>query len=230
MEREYVPVEGGLLEVALTRAGFDHRTIADIPFIPKPLAVYQTITKSEGWPYKYDKEQYLIRDRALVSTVYTGCLRISEVVMPPRKSESKAGIKKEQLKFSAQDGAYYFEGVKLVKEKITRKGIKVPRKDTHREQVFLPAEGERKAFTERILRWVKEVPDGGYLFPFGRVRAWQITRALTGQWNHYFRMIGENYLYPAWQKDVMALASYLKVHPRTLMYYLRGTWEDKPKV
>lgn len=225
MEKKVEQIDGGLLEIQLTRIGFDHRTIADIPFIPTSQAVLKTLQNSKGWNYKHRQEYYSVRDRALVSLIYVGCLRISEVVKSPN-----SGIKKEQIKFSAKDGAYYIEGVKLVKEKITRKGKKIPRKHTHRDQVFLPSVGERKPFTEMILKWIENVSDKEYLFDFGRVRAWQITRSLTGQWNHYFRMIGENYLYPAWGKDVMSLSEYLKVDPRTLMYYLRGTYDDKPKV
>lgn len=217
-------VKGGLEKVIGAKK---HRVIVDIPFVAKPAAVYKTIMEAPGWPYKVESEKMHKRDRAFVATIYVGALRTSEVV---KKKDGAISLKKSQLKFDAEEGAWYFEGVKLVKEKRTRKGIAIPRKHTYREKVYLPMEGERKPFTDLILEWVKELQDEDPLFNFKRCRAWQITRAMTGQWNHYFRMLGENYLYGAWGKDVMSLAEYLQVHPRTLMHYLRGSWTDKPKV
>ena len=223
---EYTQVEGGLEEI---KGAKQHRVIEDIPFVAKPDLVLKTILESRGWPYR-DKEArvfFLKRDRAFVCIIYVGALRASEVA---KKKDGSVSLKKSQLKFDASEGAWYFEGVKLVKEKRTRNGVEVPRKHTYREKVYLPMAGERKPFTDLILEWTNELEDDEPLFNFKRCRAWQITRALTGQWNHYFRMLGENYLYGAWGKDVMALADYLQVHPRTLMHYLRGDWKDKPKV
>lgn len=215
-------VEGGLGRIDGAKS---HRVIVDIPFVPKPASVLRTIMESPGWPYRIEREKFLSRDRAFVAALYVGALRASEVA---KKRDGTPSLLKSQLRFDGQ--SWYFEGVKLVKEKRTRNGRQIPRKHVYRDKVFLPSEGERKPFTELILKWAEQCEDEEPLFSFKRCRAWQITRALTGQWCHYFRMIGENYLYSAWGKDVMSLSEYLQVHPRTLSYYLRGEWNDKPRI
>jgi hypothetical protein len=40
---------------------------------------------------------------------------------------------------------------------------------------------------------------------------------------HWERAYGENYLYDLWDKDILAVASYVQVDPRTLTKYIHGT-------
>jgi hypothetical protein len=44
-------------------------------------------------------------------------------------------------------------------------------------------------------------------------------------WPHLFRALGENYLYDAWDHDMLAVSDYVKVNPRTLEKYIRRSYE-----
>lgn len=66
---------------------------------------------------------------------------------------------------------------------------------------------------------------GDKLFEFGRHRAWQITVALLNIPDNWLRAYGEDFLYEFMQHDILALADYLKVKPRTLQKYIRKRYE-----
>jgi len=40
-----------------------------------------------------------------------------------------------------------------------------------------------------------------------------------------FRALGENFLYDAWDHDILAVSDYVKVNPRTLEKYIRRSYE-----
>lgn len=232
---QYHNVEGGIKpveitkrkKIALDKRRYQHRVLADIPFVTNASVILKTIRESKGWDYKVNKEHYMIRDQALVSFIYVTSLRISEIVSGDK--DSSTGIKKNQL-MQDIDGSYYIEGVKLVKEKFMRKGKPVLRKHSYREKVRLPIEGERKPFTDMILKWTSTIDENEYLFKMTRQRAYVITSTMTGVWNHWFRMVGENYLWKRWGKNSKKLADYLQVNETTLIHYLRDSFDDMPNV
>jgi hypothetical protein len=66
------------------------------------------------------------------------------------------------------------------------------------------------------------------LFSFGNSRALQITHAILGIPCHWLRAYGEDYLYEMWDHDILAVADYVKVEPRTLQEYIRKPRTNTP--
>lgn len=190
------------------------RTLKQFDFenYPAPEEVYQSLIKSEGWNYKIEKEYYMVRDRAYVSLLYLGCLRVSEILR----------LRKEQ--FSFDDPEKVVVRSVIVSKKRYSKGRSSLR------SVWLPKTGERSKFTDLVLLWVNQINSDDLLFKFKNFRGWQITYALTGKWNHYFRALGEAYLYDRWGADMLAVADYVNVNPGILAQYIRGAHRKKPSV
>jgi hypothetical protein len=77
-----------------------------------------------------------------------------------------------------------------------------------------------------ILEYLSYLSDDERLFPFGRSRAWQMVHSISPDfWCHLFRALGENFLYDAWDRDMLAVSDYVKVNPRTLEKYIRRSYE-----
>lgn len=184
------------------------RTLSDIKRYPSPREILDTIRLSPGWSYKESIEHYLKRDRALVSVIYLLALRISEALR----------LTKNQ--FRKETDKIVVGGIRLSKPR--KKGK--PRKHEYREG-WLPLEGPREEFTTYITEYLELLGENDKLFPFGRGRAWQIVTALTGQPCHFERAYGEDYLYEEWDHDILAVADYVKVEPRTLQEYIRKRYE-----
>jgi len=91
-----------------------------------------------------------------------------------------------------------------------------PRKEQFRQEAFLPLEGERAALTQLVMDYLQLLKPQERLFNFGRTRALQITHSILGIPNHWLRAYGEDYLYENWDHDILAVADYVKVDPRTL--------------
>ncbi len=80
--------------------------------------------------------------------------------------------------------------------------------------------------TKIIVDYLDLIGDKDRLFPIGRSRAWQIVNSTSGEfWCHLFRALGENFLYDAWDHDMLAVSDYIKVNPRTLEKYIRRSYE-----
>jgi integrase len=189
-------------------AGKARRTLSDIKRYPSPREILASIRTSPGWSYKDNMEYYMKRDRALVCTIYLLALRISEALR----------LTKNQ--FRRETDKIIVGGIKLSKPR--KKGK--PRKHEYREG-WLPLEGPRAEFTTYITDYLQLLEENDRLFPFGRGRAWQIVTALTGQPCHFERAYGEDYLYEEWDHDILAVADYVKVEPRTLQEYIRKRYE-----
>jgi len=185
------------------------RTLKFISTYPQPQELLQKIETSEGWPYQINKEFYHLRDQALVSILYLLALRISEALR----------LRKNQ--FSEHRRRVVVKEIMLSKS--TRKDK--PRKDQFRIEGFLPLSKERAGFTDIIMRYLRRLHSEDRLFPFGRVRAWQITTSVLGIPNHWLRAFGEDYLYEHWDHDILAVADYVKVDPRTLQEYIRKRYQ-----
>jgi len=86
----------------------------------------------------------------------------------------------------------------------------------------MPLTGERAEFTRLVMEYVDVIPDDAQLFPFDTGRGWQIvTSILPDHTCHWLRAYCENYLYDRWDKDLLAVADYIKVDERTLRQYIR---------
>jgi integrase len=192
------------------------RTLSEFDFenYPAPSEIYATIVESKGWPYKVQDPRYQIRDRALVSTLYLGALRVSEALR----------LRKRQFSFDDAD--------KVVVKSVLVSKRQYAKSKSNLRSVWLPKSGERARFTGLVMDWLELVPEGenDRLFPFGRTRAWQIVEAMTGKWNHYFRALGEAYLYDRWGADILAVADYVNVTPGILAQYIRGAHRNKAPV
>lgn len=205
--------------------GKDRKTLKDIPHYPNPTEIYEQIMKGKGWSYVWKKEFYLARDRALAAILYLGCLRVSEAIR----------ITKNQ--FTEKEDYILIHSIKLSKSKVKGK----PRRIQYRN-ARLPLKGERKEFSKLVLDYVNRINEDARLFPFslrvnkkgqmiGCKRAWQVVKALLPSGTaHWLRAYGEDYLYDAWDHDLMAVADYVKVDPRTLQEYLRKRHERYPVV
>lgn len=186
------------------------RTLSYIEYVPSPGEIYRDIINSPGWPYKRDREFYLKRDRAFVALLYLLGLRVSEALR----------LKREQFIFPGEEGgrpdAIVVRAIKLSKSRFRNK----PRKVQYRDG-YLPLRGERAPLTQLVVEYLKLV-DSGRLFQFKtRQRAWQIVTAMTPYTCHWFRAFCEDYLYDRWNRDIMAVADYIKVDVRTLQEYIR---------
>ena len=205
----------------LVNEGFEliktkRRVLKDIEYVPTPKELYEKLTEREGWPYKQKKEFYHNRDRALCALLYLGCLRISEALR----------IRTSQ--FETRSTHILIKGVELSKTRVRNK----PRRIGFRE-VRLPLSGDRAPFTQLIMNYVKLLGEDARLFPWslkrnqwdqiiGCTRAWQIVNQLLPEYTeHWLRAFGEDYLYDAWQYDLLAVSDYVKVDYRTLQQYIR---------
>lgn len=177
---------------------------------------------AEGWPYVYNRDEYLKRDRALLALLYVGALRISEALR----------LKRSQFHLEKENRRWVIRGVKLSKERLDR-----PRRNrSPYREVWLPLKGERAPFTNMIMNYAVKLPEGADLFPFRtQARAFQIVQSLTGAdwdeqsrcfrgglWCHYLRAQGERYLYRGWNRNLFKVASYVRVTPKTLIRYLES--------
>jgi len=192
--------------------GKDRRTLKDIQSYPDPKDIYQTLMESEGWPYKVNKQYYMQRDRSLVALIYLLALRISEALR----------LRKNQFIFNGNGkDRIVVQAIKLSKSRVKDR----PRKEQYRQVNYLPLVGERAKLTEFVTDYLEILEPDELLFKFKGFRAWQIVTALTGETCHWFRAYGEDYLYMNWDKDILAVADYVKVEPRTLQEYIRRRFE-----
>jgi hypothetical protein len=84
----------------------------------------------------------------------------------------------------------------------------------------------RQGMTRIVTDYLNRLGEDEKLFPFGRSRAWQIVHSMSQDfWPHLFRALGENFLYDAWDHDMLDVSDYVKVNPRTLEKYIRRSYE-----
>lgn len=196
--------------------GLSRRTLKDIVYYPTPEEIYAKLKTSPGWTYSHDVEYYEVRDKALVAVIYLLGLRVSEAVRLEKSQfliPEKAGLNDRII----------VRGIILSKSR--KQGQ--PRKDKSRPEGWLPLTGERVPLTRLVLDYLV-VSREERLFKFGRKRAWQIVTALVQDTCHWLRAYCENYLYEKWNFDLLAVADYVKVSPRTLQHYIRRRFESYP--
>jgi len=183
------------------------RTLRFITHYPTPKQIYESIIDGEMWPYKTNKDFYATRDKALVAITYLLAARISEV------------LRLEKSQFYTEKTRIIVQSIALSKSRRKDK----PRNDLYRQEAWLPLEGKRAELTELVLDYL-EICETERLFPFGRIRAFQIISTITGEPCHWLRAYGENYLYDEWDKDILAVANYVKVDVQTLQRYVRRAY------
>ena len=196
-------------------SGLGRRTLKMIPYYPSPREIYQRLIESRGYPYKNNVEFNRSRDRALISIIYLAGLRVSETLR----------LRRSQFKFKPE--YIEVEGIKLSKSRVKGK----PRRVQYRN-ARLPLKGERAPLTNLVVDYITRLKDDERLFKFeSNQRAWQIVKAYFPEWTtHWLRAFCEDYLYDRWGHDLLAVADYVKVSPRTLEQYIRRRYERYPVV
>jgi len=196
------------------KGGFNRRTLKFIPFYPSPKELYETLMKSPGWSYYTNREWYQKRDRAFCSLLYLLALRISEAL---RLTKAHFLLDEDDVE------KITVRAIKL--SKTIRKGK--PRITQYRHEGWLPLTGPRKPFTEFVLQFLDSIPEkkrNTRLFRFSNSRGWQIVTANLDVPPHWLRAYGEDYLYGEWGNDLLAVADYISVDPRTLSQYIRSRY------
>lgn len=190
----------------MNKRGLGRRTLKLLDYYPTPQELYNKIVKSSGWPYKTQKLFYLSRDRALCSLLYLLGLRVSEA------------LRLERSQFVKMEDHVLVRAIKLSKRK--------EGKEAYRQEGFLDLKGERKELSFLVVDYLDllKKKEKDKLFSFGTCRAFQIVSLMLGIPCHWLRAYCENYLYDVWEKDMIAVADYLKIHPRTLPLYIRKSY------
>jgi site-specific recombinase XerC len=212
------------------------KTLADIQYYPRPQELYDQLIASKGWKYQTRKDFYLTRDRSLVSLLYLGDFRISEV-LPLTKQN-----------FQTEENYVLVKAVKVGKRKEGRVLYREAR---------LPLEGIRKVWTELIIAYLEMLKAEERLFPWslekktftigeyklkdgtikkristrfvGTARAWQIVHALLPHLTqHWLRAFGYSFDYDHMDHDILAVSDKTKADPRSIQPYLRRRYEKYP--
>ena len=191
--------------------GVKRRTLDDVEF-KRPSELLEMI-EGKSWPYKTNKEFYECRDRALISLLYLTCGRVSEVL----------SLRKKQFVFDEDPDFIIIKNMIVVKRK---KEAKRKRRSI-RDEVPLPTTGPLAPFTQFVVEYLNLLTDPkAKLFRFGRHRAWQIVRFITGKWCHYFRSQGESW-YGKIFSNIFALKDFVGVvDASTLSDYVKTDWRD----
>lgn len=191
--------------------GTKRRTLQYIEYYPRPYEIYEKIMNGRGWHYKTNRDFYLKRDRAMTALAYLLAGRISEILR----------LNKEQ--FSKQEDRVIVRGIKLSKPKTKGK----PRREQFRHEAWLPLYGPRAKLIQIVLDYLEIAPDK--LFISDTSQACKCVKALIDIPPHWLRAYGEDWLYDKWDHDLLAVADYVKVDPRTLQLYIRkGYAKYKP--
>lgn len=207
--------------------GLGRRTLKDIPYYPTPVEIYDKIMDSPGWPYKNKSPLLVARDKSLPSLLYLGGLRVSEALR----------IIKNQFIPDKDNRRWIIRSVELSKTRVKGKTRRIRFRD-----VYLPLTGERAKLTDLVMEYVNMLEPDERLYPWslerdknnqivGCKRAWQVVKAyLPEETCHWLRAYCEDYLYGKWDRDILAVADYIKVNPRQLQEYIRRRHERYPSV
>jgi integrase len=199
----------------------NRRVLAKIERYPGPKEIYESII-SHKYPYQTNTETSKAkailleaRDNALAALLFIGAIRISEIER----------ITKQQFS-DLEKNPFKLESLKLSKaEKRDRKtGKIITRKSLYRKEIIIPLTGELGNLGKLIrtyLGFLNEKDDR--LFKIKNARVEQIIKTKLGLPPHWLRAYGENYLYGLWDNDIIAVANYLSVDPRTLSLYIHRT-------
>jgi len=193
--------------------GTNRRVLADIEEYPTPEKLYERIIQYEG-SYKTNTYFYVTRDRALASIFYIAQLR---------KSEAHR-ITKSQF----EHNPFRIVAVELSKaeKRSSKTGEIIIRKDAYRKEILIPLNGKLGMFGKLIEDYLNLLKNEDQrLFPFSDKagRDNQILKEMLGCPPHWERAFGENLLYELFDYDLIAVANYVQVDPRTLSKYIHRT-------
>lgn len=188
--------------------GTSRRTLQDIePIVYRQIErrIYNMIYE-EHWPYKVRIPFYVARDRALMALLFLTMGRIHEVL---KLTKSQFDLVSNPKFVIIQN----YEVGKRKKATIRRFG---------RTYIDIPI-SKKSIFMKTITDYL-EVSDEK-LFKFGRYRAWQIIKHVTGLWCHWFRAQAQSF-YVNKLGNPAVVSDMFKVKIETIMFYFRGLWMD----
>lgn len=179
--------------------------------------IYSLITAKE-WPYKTRLQFHWTRDRALMALLFLTAGRISEVL----------SLQKSQFDTEADQNFTVVRNMLLVKRARLRMGKPVKHRTAPiRDEVPLPLHGPLAKFTEFVTEYLDLLGEKEKLFKFGRHRAWQIVKCVTGQWCHWFRSQSESYYGKYVFTSAFALRDFVGVSDiESLGPYVKTQWKD----
>lgn len=194
--------------------GTNRRVLADIDKYPSSEELLEKIMVYKGH-YKVSQDFFVARDRALAAILYLGQLR---------KSEAHR-LDKSQFK----EDPFRLVAVKLSKaKKHNRKtGEIITRKDAYRKEIAIPLTGVLGQLGKLVQEYLAFLGEKDRLFPFSDKagRDNQILKEMLNVPPHWERAYGENMLYELFENDLIAVATYVQVDPRTLSKYIHRTPE-----
>jgi len=238
-------MSGWKMSIAAPQA--EHRkTLNDIEKTPSPRELYEQLMAGHGWPYKTNIEFYLCRDRALVSLLYLCACRISEAIglrLNQFKKEPTRIVIESMLLAKRKAGKvkYREAWLPLQGERAMFTNLIL----TYIDKLILENQQGTETLEETEKRLIKSK---ARLFPWslkkveypieykgkqirsvrlvGTNRAWKVVKALLPKATaHWLRQYGDDYLYDAWDHDIMAVSDYTKQDARTLQLYLRKRYQ-----
>jgi hypothetical protein len=232
----------------INKEGLTRRVVSQITQYPEPRLIYY-LTGQRSWDYGmlYQKE-YPIRDLAMMSGCFASGGRITELVGGP-KYESIDGT-------NAIVG--YYNGLQRSNIEVTDTHIKITQMlVVKRSRKVIAKYGKGVSVRDDFAiplqtglynnpYWDQLVPFGwrfllylntyaptrpdAKLFKYGRVRAWQIVKHVTGMFPNWFRAQAESFYGHYILTDSVKLAKFVKVvHPEIVGHYIGYSWDEQLK-
>lgn len=185
------------------------RSLRHIDRIYTPEQVYELIIQA---PYLYSYPDAIkeARDRALCSTTFLTCGRITEAL----------SVRKVQVDLTVEKEFVIIRNMLVVKRRNQLPLIPL------REEIPIPRNHDLKGLIKLLTDYLNLINDADRLFPFTRQHAWGIITKMTGKWPHWLRAQGETYygkLFgdPYMLMDFMQYANLSSAAP-----YVKKDWRD----
>jgi len=198
------------------------RKVQDVPiFLDRQLfKELEQFINAPTWPYKTNREEYWLRDQALISILILTGVRVTEAL----------NLRKLQFRI-------YEDHILLANVETKKKGL-------IRKKIILPLKGNFAPFTRKFSEWLQKIPNENcFIFPSGgihgfnwksklsRQRAHWIIKTATQRFPHWFRGVCETvygrliFQNDAWKlKEFMGLKNLDSTTP-----YVGGSWEEDEK-
>jgi len=147
----------------------------------------------------YWQPSLAVRDMGLLAALALTGMRISEL------------LSVEKARVDVQKEAVWIRNVKILKR----------RKEPVYKDFFMPREGVLAPLTDLFIKHLDQVKKGR-VFDISRGRAWQIVKASTGKWCHFFRSQRLSFLVNKFRSTVIVGDMQGIKKPDTVAHYFKG--------